>query len=239
MPVSDLALHIPTDVVNGPTSLAFALLAAIAVGACVVMARRNLDERLVPLAGLATAFIFAAQMLNFPVAAGVSGHLLGGALAAALLGPWLGALCVTVVIVIQALLFADGAVTALGLNITNMAVISTFVSFGVLTVALKAFPRTRGGLAFGVFLASVMGVVAASAGFLIQFAIGGEPLGQSFGAMATAILGTHALIGIGEGAITAGAVTAVALARPDLVHALHGTPLAKASASRNAAKETA
>jgi cobalt/nickel transport system permease protein len=225
--VSDLALHIPTDVVNGPTSLAFALLAAIAVGACVIMARRHLDERLVPLAGLATAFIFAAQMLNFPIAAVVSGHLLGGALAAALLGPWLGALCVTVVIVIQALLFADGAVTALGLNVVNMAVIASFAGYGVILLALKVLPRTRWGLGAAVFAASLVSVVAASAGFVLQFRLGGEEVGQSFGELAAAILGTHVLVGIGEGVITAGAVTAVAAVRPDLVHALRGTRLAQ------------
>jgi len=225
--VSDLALHIPVDVIDGPTSLVFALLAAVAVGACVLMARKHLDERLVPLAGLATAFIFAAQMLNFPVAAGVSGHLLGGALAAALLGPWLGALCVTVVIVIQALLFADGAVTALGLNVVNMAVITAFTGYGVILLALKVLPRTRFGLGAAVFAAALVSVVAASAGFVLQFWLGGEEVGQSFGTMAAAILGTHVLVGIGEGVITAGAVTAVAAARPDLVHALRGTPLAR------------
>jgi cobalt/nickel transport system permease protein len=226
--VSDLALHIPTDVVDGPTSLVVALIAALLVGLCVVRARRHLDERLVPLAGLATAFVFAAQMLNFPVAAGVSGHLLGGALAAALLGPWLGALCVTVVIVIQALLFADGAVTALGLNVANMALIATFTAYAVLTLALKVLPRTRWGLGAAAFAAAVVSVVAASAGFVLQFWIGGEEVGQSFGAMTAAILGTHVLIGVGEAVITAGAVTAVALARPDLVHALRGTRLAQA-----------
>lgn len=226
--MSDLALHIPTDVVDGPTSLVVAALAALLIGLCVVKARRGLDERLVPLAGLATAFIFAAQMLNFPIAAGVSGHLLGGALAAALLGPWLGALCVTVVIVIQALLFADGAVTALGLNVVNMALIATFTAYGVLVLALKVLPRTRWGLGAAVFAAAVVSVVAASAGFVLQFWIGGEEVGQSFGAMAAAILGTHVLVGIGEGVITAGAVTAVALARPDLVHALRGTRLTQA-----------
>lgn len=225
--MSDLALHIPVDVIDGPTSLVFALLAAVAVGACVLMARKHLDERLVPLAGLATAFIFAAQMLNFPVAAGVSGHLLGGALAAALLGPWLGALCVTVVIVIQALLFADGAVTALGLNVVNMAVITAFTGYGVILLALKVLPRTRFGLGAAVFAAALVSVVAASAGFVLQFWLGGEEVGQSFGTMAAAILGTHVLVGIGEGVITAGAVTAVAAARPDLVHALRGTPLAR------------
>src|SRR5690606_40286843 len=85
--MSELALHIPNGIIGIPTSLVFGLIAAIAVGVCVVASRRVLDERFVPLAGLATAFVFAAQMLNFPVAAGVSGHLVGGALAAALLGP--------------------------------------------------------------------------------------------------------------------------------------------------------
>lgn len=235
--MSDLALHIPTDVIDGPTSLAFAAIAALIVGLCVVMARRNLDERLVPLAGLATAFIFAAQMLNFPVAAGVSGHLLGGALAAALLGPWLGALCVTVVVVIQALLFADGAVTALGPNVVNMAIIAAFTGYAVLALALKVLPRTRVGLGAGVFAAAVVSVAAASAGFLLQFWLGGEEVGQSFGTMAAAILGTHVLIGIGEAVITAGAVTAVAVARPDLVHALRGTRLAEPPA--RVLKETA
>lgn len=233
--MSDLALHIPVDVVNGPVSLVFAALAALIVGGCVVAARRNLDDRLVPLAGLATAFVFAAQMLNFPVAAGVSGHLLGGALAAALLGPWLGALCVTVVIVIQALLFADGAVTALGLNVFNMALVATFVSYGVLVLALKVLPRTRWGLGAAAFVAAVVSVVAASAAFAFQFWLGGEDVGQSIGAMTTAILGTHVLIGIGEGVITAGAVTAVALARPDLVHALRGTRLAQPAALKETA----
>lgn len=222
--MSELALHIPNGIVDIPTSLVFGLIAAIAVGVCVVAARRGLDERLVPLAGLATAFVFAAQMLNFPVAAGVSGHLLGGALAAALLGPWLGVLCVTVVIGVQALLFADGGVTALGMNVVNMAVISTFAAYGVIALALKILPRTRTGLTAAVFVASVVSVVAASAGFVLEFAIGGEAP-QSLGEVAGAILSVHVLIGVGEGLITAVAVTAVALTRPDLVYALRGSRL--------------
>ncbi|GAB3236867.1 hypothetical protein GCM10027447_35510 [Glycomyces halotolerans] len=235
--MSDLALHIPNGIIDIPTSLAFAAAAVLAVAACVAAARRGLDDRLVPLAGLATAFIFAAQMLNFPVAAGVSGHLVGGALAAALLGPWMAVLCVTVVVAVQALLFADGGVTALGLNIVNMAVISTVAAWAVIALALKIAPRTRTGLTVAVFAGSVVGVVAASAGFLLQFAIGGEAIGQSFGAIAGAILGTHVLIGIGEGVISAAAVTAVALSRPDLVHALQGGRLDRPQA--RLAKETA
>ncbi|GAB3998074.1 hypothetical protein GCM10029992_22870 [Glycomyces albus] len=225
--MSDQALHIPNGIIGIPTSLVFALIAVVIVGACVVAARRGLDDRLVPLAGLATAFIFAAQMLNFPVAAGVSGHLLGGALAAALLGPTLGVLCVTVVIAVQALLFADGGVTALGLNVVNMAVISTFAAWAVIVLALKILPSTRIGVTVAVFVGSVVSVVAASAGFLLQFAIGGEPIGQSLGSVTAAILGTHVIIGLGEGAITAAAVTAVALTRPDLVRALRGARIAE------------
>lgn len=224
--MSELALHIPNGIVDIPVSLVFGLIAVLAVGVCTVAARRGLDERLVPLAGLATAFIFAAQMLNFPVAAGVSGHLLGGALAAALLGPWLGVLCVTVVIAVQALLFADGGVTALGLNVVNMAVIATFAAYGVIVLALKLLPRTRLGLTIGVVVASVVSVVAASAGFVLEFALGGEAP-QSLGEVAGAILSVHVLIGVGEGVITAAAVVAVALARPDLVYALKGSRLAE------------
>ncbi|HEU5129634.1 MAG TPA: energy-coupling factor ABC transporter permease [Glycomyces sp.] len=226
--MSEHALHIPNGIIGIPTSLVFALIAAAAVGVCVAVARRGPDERFVPLAGLATAFVFAAQMLNFPVAAGVSGHLVGGALAAALLGPWLGVLCVTVVVAVQALLFADGGVTALGLNVVNMAVIATFAAYGVIALTLRLLPRTRTVLTVAVVAASVVSVLAAAAGFVLQFAIGGEAPGQSLGEVAGAILSVHVLIGVGEGAITAAAVVAVALARPDLVYALKGTRIAGA-----------
>ncbi|HLU26971.1 MAG TPA: energy-coupling factor ABC transporter permease [Glycomyces sp.] len=225
--MSELALHIPNGIIGIPTSLVFGLIAAIAVGVCVVASRRVLDERFVPLAGLATAFVFAAQMLNFPVAAGVSGHLVGGALAAALLGPWLGVLCVTVVVAVQALLFADGGVTALGLNVVNMAVIATFAAYGVIVLALKLLPRTRATLTFAVFAASVVSVLAAAAGFVLQFALGGEGPAQSLGEVTAAIMSVHVLIGVGEGVITAAAVVAVALARPDLVYALKGARIAQ------------
>ena len=110
----------------------------MAVAWCVGRARHDLDDRLVPMAGLVAAFIFAVQMLNFPVLPGVSGHLLGGALAAVLVGPWVGALCVTVVLVVQALVFADGGVTAIGLNVTNMAVVHTAVASLVVALEVRA-----------------------------------------------------------------------------------------------------
>src|SRR4029450_2061746 len=113
------AMHIANGIVNGQVSGVFAVLSLVALGFCVLRSRADLDDRLAPMAGLVAAFIFAVQMLNFQVLPGVSGHLLGGALAAVLVGPWVGALCVATVLVVQCLLFADGGVTALGLNITK------------------------------------------------------------------------------------------------------------------------
>ena len=213
------ALHIANGIVNLPVSLAFLGVALVVLAICVARARDQLDERFVPMAGLVAAFIFAAQMLNFPVLPGVSGHLLGGALAALLVGPWVGTLCVAIVLVVQALLFADGGVTAIGLNVTNMAVIGTAAAYLVIAFLLKVLPQTLGGLALTGFLAGLVSTVAASLGFVLQYALGGAtsmPIGWVLGAMT----GIHALIGIGEGVITALTVVAVARVRPDLVYAL-------------------
>src|SRR5688572_7899602 len=123
--MSQYALHISNGIIDGPVSAAFGAVAIVGIAIALARGRADLDDRLAPMAGLVAAFIFAVQMLNFPVLPGVSGHLLGGALAAVLVGPWVGALCVATVLVIQALLFADGGITALGLNITNMALLAT------------------------------------------------------------------------------------------------------------------
>ncbi|GAB7048081.1 energy-coupling factor ABC transporter permease [Catenuloplanes indicus] len=216
------ALHISNGVLNGPVSVAYAVLAAVAIAVCLMNGRRDLEDRLVPMAGLVAAFIFAVQMLNFPVLPGVSGHLLGGALAAILVGPWVGALCVTIVIAAQALFFADGGITALGPNITNMGLVSTAVAFGVTVLLLRMLPRTPTGLSISVFVASVVSVVAASQSFVLQYALGGstELTGVGLTGVAAAMAGTHVLIGVGEGLISAATVATVARVRPDLVYAL-------------------
>ncbi|WP_025273608.1 energy-coupling factor ABC transporter permease [Haloglycomyces albus] len=221
----ELALHIPNGIINIPTSAIFGVIALIAVGFSLYKARQDLDQRLVPMAGLACAFIFAAQMIMFPIAAGVAGHLLGGALALVLLGPWLAIVCVTVVLVIQGLMFADGGLTALGLNITNIAVLTALSAALVVAVGLKILPRTKVGVTVSVFLAGFVSVLVSVLGFLVQFAMGGEPLGQSFSALTGAMLGSHVLIGIGEGLISAFVVITVAATRPDLVWALKGRQL--------------
>jgi len=227
--VDTLALHISNGIINGPVAGAFAGLAALALAYCLRRGRRDLDDRLVPMAGLVAAFIFAVQMLNFPVLPGVSGHLLGGALAALLVGPWIGALCVAVVLVVQALVFADGGVTAIGLNVTNMALVGTVAAYAVIAALLRVLPRTPTGLGLTAFLASVVSVVAASQAFVAQYALGGTTRLTDFslGAVAATMAGTHTLIGIGEGLIAATTVMTVARTRPDLVYALrHRRPAA-------------
>jgi cobalt/nickel transport system permease protein len=184
------------------------------------------------MAGLVAAFIFAVQMVNFPILPGVSGHLLGGALAAILVGPYVGILCVSVVLVVQALLFADGGLTALGTNITNMALIGVTVGYLVArALAPLLLPRRESGLTVLAFLAALIGTLCAATGFVLEYVIGGAS-GASLGAVTGYLLITHTLIGIGEGVITAITVTAVAAARPDLVYLLRNRSRSAATAPR-------
>ncbi|BCL28424.1 energy-coupling factor ABC transporter permease [Streptomyces aurantiacus] len=219
-------MHVPDGFINAPVSVAAGAVAASAIAVSLRGARRELDERTAPLAGLVAAFIFAVQMLNFPVAAGTSGHLLGGALAAILVGPFTGVLCVSVVLLMQGILFADGGLTALGVNITNMAVVTTVVAYAVFRGLVKLLPRKRRSITVSAFVAAVISVPAAAVAFTLIYAIGGTtdvPIGQVF----TAMVGVHVLIGIGEAAITALTVGAVIAVRPDLVYGARGltTPL--------------
>jgi cobalt/nickel transport system permease protein len=226
MTTDTVAMHMSDGIVNAPISAVFGVVAAAGLGYSLVRARADLhagDDRTTPMAGLVAAFIFAVQMINFPVLPGVSGHLLGGALAAILVGPWLGALCVGIVLVVQALLFADGGLTALGTNITNMALIGTWTGF-VIALALRRLAlHSRAGLVTVAFVSALVNTVVASLGFVMEYAIGGAG-GASLGTVAVAIIGVHILIGIGEGIITALTVGAVASARPDLVYLLRQSP---------------
>ena len=212
-------MHIANGIVNGPVSAAFAAVSLVALGICVLRSRADLDDRLAPMAGLVAAFIFAVQMLNFQVLPGVSGHLLGGALAVVLVGPWVGALCVATVLIVQCLLFADGGLTALGLNVFNMAILGTATGYLLVAGLLRVLPRTSSGVAVSAFAAAVGSVVVASQGFVLQYWMGGTTE-LSIGAVAAAMGGVHTLIGIGEGLITATTVATVAKVRPDLVYAL-------------------
>ncbi|MEV0317205.1 energy-coupling factor ABC transporter permease [Streptomyces sp. NPDC050658] len=214
-------MHVPDGFIDAPVSAVTGVIAAGAVAVSLKGARRELDERTAPLAGLVAAFIFAVQMLNFPVAAGTSGHLLGGALAAILVGPYTGVLCVSVVLLMQGVLFADGGLTALGVNITDMAIVTTVVAYLVFRGLVKVLPRTRRSVTVSSFVAALLSVPAAALAFTFLYALGGTT-DVSIGKVATAMIGVHVLIGIGEAAITALTVGAVIAVRPDLVYGARG-----------------
>ncbi|MEU3840861.1 energy-coupling factor ABC transporter permease [Streptomyces sp. NPDC028635] len=214
-------MHVPDGFINAPVSAATGVVAAGAIAVSLRGARRELDERTAPLAGLVAAFIFAVQMLNFPVAAGTSGHLLGGGLAAILVGPYTGVLCVSVVLLMQGILFADGGLTALGVNITDMAIVTTVVAYAVFRGLVKVLPRRRRSVTVASFVAALLSVPAAAVAFTAIYALGGTT-DVSLAKVATAMIGVHVLIGIGEAVITALTVGAVVAVRPDLVYGARG-----------------
>jgi cobalamin biosynthesis protein CbiM len=214
-------MHIPDGFIDIPTSTAFAALAATGVALSLKGAKSTLDEKTAPLAGLTATFIFAVQMLNFPVAAGTSGHLLGGALAAVLVGPYAATLSLTVVLLMQGLLFADGGLTAIGLNVFNMAIIGVWAGYGAFLLLQKILPSSKFSTTISAGLAGLLSVPAAAAGFVLQYAIGANAT-FSVSAVLTAMISTHILIGIGEALITAFAVGAVLASRSDLVYGYKG-----------------
>ena len=218
-------MHAPDGFLTAGTAIGTGVVSAGAVGAALRQSRDRLRDAQVPLAGLAGAYIFAAQMFNFPVAAGTTGHLMGGALAAVLLGPATGLLVVTVVVVVQALLFADGGIIALGYNVLNMAVVTALGGWAVFRLVRRVAPATRTGIAAAAGIAAFASVVLSAMAFSIEWLFGASapiPFDRVFGAM----VGVHALIGIGEGIITGLTVSAVLAARPDLVTGADGMRLA-------------
>jgi len=211
-------VHIPDGFINIPTSAGFGAAAAGGIWYSIRRSAQYLDDRRVPLAGLVAAFVFAAQMVNFPVAAGTSGHLIGGVLAAVLVGPWLGALVLTVVLVVQGVFFADGGLSALGLNVFNMAIVGALGGYLVYRGLIALLPKTRTATVAAAGVAAGLSVLLAAFAFVLEYAIGGEG-GAAWGTVAAAMGGVHALIGIGEGLITSLVVGAVMSTRPDLVAA--------------------
>ncbi|MGA0112939.1 MAG: energy-coupling factor ABC transporter permease [Candidatus Nanopelagicaceae bacterium] len=210
-------MHIPDGFIDIPTSASFGLLAVAGTAVALKKARTELDDRTAPMAGLTAVFIFAVQMLNFPVAAGTSGHLLGGALATVLVGPYAASLAVTVVLGVQALLFADGGLSALGLNIFNLGIIAVLVSHLVFVFAKKIMPKNRGSIPIAAAIAALISVPISASAFALQYAIGGTgtaPASTVFAAM----FSTHILIGIGEALITMVTVSAIISTRSDLVY---------------------
>ncbi|MGZ5399999.1 MAG: energy-coupling factor ABC transporter permease [Nocardioides sp.] len=209
-------MHVPDGFLDAPTSVATAVVAAAGIAVALRGARRELDDRTAPLAGLVAAFVFAAQMINFPVGAGTSGHLLGGALAAVLVGPYTAALCLAVVLLVQGLLFADGGITALGTNITLFSIVAVGAGWLVFRGLQAVLPQRIALVPVQAGLAALVSVPVTAAAFVGLFAIGGQaPV--SLDAVLAAMVGWHVVIGIGEALITALVVGSVVAARPDLV----------------------
>ena len=207
-------MHIPDGFLTPEVAAVCAVPAAGAVAYGLRRASRELDERRVPLLGVTAAFVFAAQMLNFPVAGGTSGHFLGAALAAILLGPWLAGVVLSVVLVVQAFVFADGGITALGANVLNMGVIGALVVGGLMVAAHRVLPKSRSMFLAVSAVGAWLGVVAGAGAASVELAISGT---VPFGTVLPAMVGVHALIGVGEAVITVAAVSAVLTTRPDVV----------------------
>jgi len=210
-------MHVPDGFLDAPTSLATGAIAAVGIGIALRGARRELDDRAAPLAGLVATFIFATQMLNFPVASGTSGHLLGGALAAVLVGPATGLLCMSVVFLVQSLLFADGGITALGTNIFLMGMVTVVVGWTVFRALQLVLPKRVSMVATAAAAGALVSVPVASLAFVGLYAVGGT-VDIPLASLTTAMVGVHTLIGIGEAAITFLAVGSIAAVRPDLVY---------------------
>jgi cobalt/nickel transport system permease protein len=212
-----LAMHAPDGFLDPGTALVTALISVAVLAFALRQAKGQLADKAIPLAGITAAFIFAAQMFNFPVAAGTTGHLIGGALAAILLGPSVGVVVVTIVVVVQALAFADGGLTALGYNVLNMAIIPAYGGYAVFRLFRSWLPKSTGGVVGATAVAAWSSVVMAAIAFSIQWLFGASapvPFDDVFAAM----VGVHALIGIGEAVISSLAVGAVLASRPDLVY---------------------
>jgi cobalt/nickel transport system permease protein len=230
-------MHIPDGFIDAPVSIAAGALAIGAVALSVKGARRELTETSAPLAGMTAVFVFAAQMVNFPVGAGTSGHLIGAALAAILIGPYAAVLAMTMVLVVQAIAFADGGLSALGLNVFNLAVVAVVAAWLVFIAVIPASARpSPRRLWLAAVAAGFISVLAAAGAFALEFALGGTaPL--SAGTVTAAMLGVHTVIGAAEGVITALVVGAVAAVRPDLVFGLHrGEPAEAIAADIDAAE---
>ena len=213
-----LLLHIPDGFLSLGISIVCWIIAIALVGGAVPRSASTLGERQVPLMGVMAAFIFAAQMINFPIAGGTSGHLLGGALAAITLGPWAGMLVMTSVLGVQGLVFQDGGVLALGANILNMGLLTALLGYGINHAADGQSNAVKLSVAA---VAAWLSVMAAALATSLELWLSGT---SSLEVVVPAMLGVHALIGIGEAIITVGALAFIALTRSDLLRLRDAPP---------------
>ncbi len=207
-------MHIPDGFLNIATVATTYAVSAGGVANAVRIANKKLGEKQVPLMGVLAAFIFVAQMLNFPVVGGTSGHFLGAALAAILLGPWVAVIIMSAVLIGQSLIFQDGGLLALGANIFNMGIVATFSGYYIYRLVQLFFGDGRRGKLIGGFVAAWSSVLLASIACAVELAVSGA---SPWGVVLPAMAGVHALIGIGEGFISVAVVSLVLASRSDLM----------------------
>ena len=211
------AMHAPDGYLEHWVAAGAGVISVMVVGVALRRASVELRDRDLRLAAVTAAFLFAAQMFNFPVLSGTTGHLIGGALAAVLLGPWVGTLVVTTVLVVQAVGFADGGITALGYNTLNMAIVPAFGGWAVFRLIRRALPANGGAVVGATALAAAASVVLSAMAFSFEWLLGATAA-VPFESVFAAMVGVHGLIGIGEAVMSTCIVGAVLLTRPDLVY---------------------
>ena len=207
-------MHIPDGFLTNAINLTTAGISGLTLALALKKAKQELSEKEIPLVGVTAAFIFAAQMINFPVAGGTSGHFLGAALASILLGPWLSFIIMSLVLVLQCLGFADGGLTALGSNIVNMGLIGGIGSYLMFRFFQFLFPKNSRGFLLASALAAWFSVVLASLACALELGLSGT---SPFSLVIPSMMGFHALIGIGEALITTAILSAILAARSDLI----------------------
>jgi cobalt/nickel transport system permease protein len=207
-------MHIPDGFVNGWVNIGGYLISGSTVAFATAKLRKKADMKQVPLMGVTAAFIFAAQMLNFPIVGGTSGHFLGAVLASVLLGPLSGCLIMTMVLTVQCLGFADGGLTALGTNIFNMGILSGIGGYWCFRLIMMLLPKKTKGLLISVAIASWFSIVLASAGCAMELAISGT---SPFQLVFPAMVGVHAIIGLGEAIISVAVISLILAYRKDLL----------------------
>jgi cobalt/nickel transport system permease protein len=209
-------MHIPDGFLGGEALAIGAVAAAVGVGVCLRQVRGDQRERDLPVAGLAAAFFLVGDAPMVPITVGTQGHLLGGTLAVALLGPWLGALTITVVCAIQALVLGDGGVASLGLNVVNLALVPAFVGYPLILLLRRLLPTTPNGLSVACAFSAGISVILASCFFVGEFALGAV-VDIDLSTLAYSTIGAYCVIAVIEGTITALIVRALLQVRPDLV----------------------
>jgi cobalt/nickel transport system permease protein len=212
-------MHIPDGFLSLPVAAATYGVSAAVGAATIVQAKRRFADRFVPLAGISAAFIFAAQMINFPIGGGTSGHFLGAMLACLLLGPSVGFWIMTLVLAMQCLLFADGGITALGANVLNMGIIGGIIPYAIFALIVKVLPKTKGSFLAATFGVSWLAVVLAAFACSVELGVSGT---IPFTVVIPVMTGFHVLIGLGDAVVTTAVLSYMLNARPDLVYAWSG-----------------